>query len=134
MPVSLTVKMTLPGPPNGRCGAGLAAICTHTDTPGDAGATVMPPLVNARIDQLIQLITTLLEQSFHGSDAGRISPGRVARFLIGAWNGVIALHLRADDLRLERDEVKAVLDEAALILTEGMMSILDPAARHPKPT
>ncbi len=65
----------------------------------------------------------------------RFDPYRVAKFMWGAWNGVIALNLRPDRLRLTDTELRMVIDEGRRMLAEGLAAMevrradgaLDPA-------
>lgn len=67
------------------------------------------------------------EQSIRDAvDAGAIrpvDPELMSSFLFGAWNGVAALALRRDDLRLEPERVEAAVIESGLFLLEGLMSV-----------
>ena len=48
---------------------------------------------------------------------------RVAKFMWGAWNGVIALNLRADRLRLSDDELERVIQEGSRMIAEGLAAM-----------
>ena len=41
----------------------------------------------------------------------------------GAWSGVIALNLRPDSLRLDDDELQAVLEEGRHLIAEGIAAM-----------
>ncbi len=51
-----------------------------------------------------------------------VDPRRTARFLWGAWTGVISLHERPDRLRLDDEELRAVLEEGDRIVTLGLLT------------
>lgn len=50
-------------------------------------------------------------------------PYRAAKFMWGAWNGVIALNLRADRLRLSDDELGRVIREGLRMIAEGLAAM-----------
>ena len=50
-------------------------------------------------------------------------PYRVAKFMWGAWNGVIALNLRADRLRVSDDELERVIQEGLRMIAEGLAAM-----------
>jgi hypothetical protein len=41
----------------------------------------------------------------------------------GAWSGVIALNLRPDRMRLDDDELRAVLEQGQRLIAEGIASM-----------
>lgn len=47
-------------------------------------------------------------------------PYLAAKFMWGAWNGVISLNLRADRLRLSDEELESVISEGMRMLGEGL--------------
>ncbi len=83
----------------------------------------------AGIDALIDEFSAKIQQAI---DAGEARPGLDARlagrFLWGAWNGTVALGLRADGLTLTETEIHDALQQAREIVLGGMES---PGARRP---
>lgn len=50
-------------------------------------------------------------------------PYLAAKFMWGAWNGVISLNLRADRLRLSDEELQSVISEGMRMLGEGLAAM-----------
>ncbi|ADB53275.1 TetR/AcrR family transcriptional regulator [Conexibacter woesei] len=73
-----------------------------------------------RVERLVGAVGADLQAAI---DAGEVRPIAAVdgmRFLWGAWNGVIALSLRQDRLRLTDDEVRAALAEGRAIIERGL--------------
>ncbi len=90
----------------------------------DDAAAARQARIEARANFLITRLTGIVQGVI---DAGRrhdIDAGRAARFMWGAWNGVIALHLFHDRLRLSDAEIAAVITEGRRILIAGFDAIL----------
>jgi TetR/AcrR family transcriptional regulator len=78
-------------------------------------------LLSKRASQLIGRIAATIERAVAEGDAAPCHPEHTAKFLWGAWTGVIALHLRPDPLRLSDEELAAVLEEGRRIVRAGML-------------
>ncbi len=86
----------------------------------DAGLREVEERIADRVERLVGAVGADLQLAI---DAGEIRPLSAAdgmRFLWGAWNGVIALSLRQDRLRLSDDEVRAALAEGRDIVRRGL--------------
>jgi len=74
-----------------------------------------------RVEKLVGTVEIDLRAAI---DAGEIRAGvdaaQLMRFLWGAWNGVIALSLRQDRLRLDDEELAAVLAAGRQIVVDGL--------------
>lgn len=57
-----------------------------------------------------------------GEARPHVDPYLTARFLWGAWNGVVALGLRSDELALDDSEIEAALQQAREIVLWGLCS------------
>jgi TetR/AcrR family transcriptional regulator len=55
-------------------------------------------------------------------EAFELDASRVARFLFGAWNGVVALAMREDELRVDEAEVAEILRLGRRMVIEGLAS------------
>ncbi|WP_326604217.1 hypothetical protein [Streptomyces sp. NBC_01800] len=55
-----------------------------------------------------------------GEVRGDLDAARAMRFLYGAWNGVIAMALREDRLRVDQDELKKILEVGRSIVVDGL--------------
>lgn len=102
-----------------------------------ADAETEPALVELadRGDALVDLLRDAVAAAIEAGDFRDLDPDRTAKFLWGAWSGVLALHLRPDRLRLPEDEVAEVLAEGREIVTGGvrLLRIPEPKA-EPKTT
>ena len=63
---------------------------------------------------------SIIELGVKTGAARPVDPYRAAKFMWGAWTGVIALNLRPDRLRLDDEELRAVLEEGRRIVAEGI--------------
>jgi len=71
----------------------------------------------------IRRVAAIIELAVKTGAAQPVDPHRAARFMWGAWNGVIALNLRPDRLRLDDEELKAVLEQGRRMLAEGIAAM-----------
>lgn len=86
----------------------------------DAGLSAVEQRIADRVERLVGAVGSDLQAAI---DAGEIRPIAAEdgmRFLWGAWNGVIALSLRQDRLRLTDEQVRSALDEGRAIVERGL--------------
>jgi TetR/AcrR family transcriptional regulator len=81
-----------------------------------------------RAEAQVRRVAGIIELSVKTGNARPVDPYRAAKFMWGAWSGVIALNLRPDRMRLDDDELRAVLEEGRLMIAEGIASM---ALRNP---
>jgi AcrR family transcriptional regulator len=55
-----------------------------------------------------------------GEASPRINPDLTSRVLFGAWNGIVALGIRQDELTLEEDAIADAIAEARRIVLDGL--------------
>jgi TetR/AcrR family transcriptional regulator len=83
--------------------------------------------VAARVAQLAEEQVTRLARAIADAvEAGQIrqvDPWRAAKFMWGAWVGVISLNLRPDRLRIKDDELASVLEEGRAMITFGLSAL-----------
>jgi AcrR family transcriptional regulator len=93
----------------------------HEDLPKEAIESVLARQVAARgfhqRDRLAGAIASCIEQGVIRED---INPERAANFWWAAWNGVISLTMRSDQLALSEEEMEAVVIEGRLMIGEGI--------------
>lgn len=77
--------------------------------------------IAARVERLVAAVQIDLQAAV---DAGEIrsdlDAGRATRFLWGAWNGVIALSLRQDGLRVDVEELRRTLELGRQLISDGL--------------
>jgi TetR/AcrR family transcriptional regulator len=73
-----------------------------------------------RAEAGVRRVAAIIELGVKTGVARPVDPYRAAKFMWGAWTGVIALNLRPDRLRLDDDELRAVLEEGRRIVAEGI--------------
>src|SRR6185503_13635008 len=73
-----------------------------------------------RAEAQVRRVAGIIELSVKTGNARPVDPYRAAKFMWGAWSGVIALNLRPDRLRLDDEELEAVLEEGRRIVAEGI--------------
>jgi TetR/AcrR family transcriptional regulator len=81
-----------------------------------------------RAEAGVRRVASIIELAVKTGAARPVDPYRAAKFMWGAWTGVIALNLRPDRLRLDDEELRAVLEEGRRIIAEGIagMSLRQP--------
>jgi len=84
-----------------------------------------------RVEAGVRRVAGLIELEVKTGAARPVDPYRTAKFMWGAWSGVIALNLRPDRLRLDDDELREVLEQGRRIVAEGIASM---ALRQPDGT
>jgi TetR/AcrR family transcriptional regulator len=76
-----------------------------------------------RAEAGVRRIASIIELGVKTGTARPVDPYRAAKFMWGAWTGVIALNMRPDRLRLDDSELRAVLDEGRRIVAEGIAAM-----------
>lgn len=72
---------------------------------------------------MLERFSACLAAAVRCGEAGdHVNPERTSRMLFGAWNGMIALGLRRDELALDDDAVTEVIEQARRIVVEGLCS------------
>ena len=79
----------------------------------------------ARIAERVQQIVGAVEADLRAAvEAGEIrsdlDAARTMRFLWGAWNGVIAMALREDRLRIDDQELRETLAIGRTVISDGL--------------
>jgi TetR/AcrR family transcriptional regulator len=80
--------------------------------------------IEAQVTYLIARLTALVQDVIALGVHPTIDAARAARFMWGAWNGVITLHLFNEGLRLPDDEITAIIAEGRRILMAGFDALL----------
>lgn len=97
----------------------------HEDLPQEAIDNPLTRQVAERggrqVARLAESIERCIEQ---GVIRPNINPQRAANFWWAAWNGIISLTMRGDQLALTPDEMEKVVIEGRLMIAEGMSSQL----------
>lgn len=73
-----------------------------------------------RVERLVGAVGADLQFAIDAGEVRPISAVDGMRFLWGAWNGVIALSLRQDRLRLTDEQVRSALEEGRTIIERGL--------------
>ena len=93
--------------------------------PSDSPETRAMPALAGRVAERVEDETDRLEGAIRSAvEAGLsrpVDPRRTAAFLWGAWNGVIAMHLRTGPITVEDDELEAVLAQGREIVAAGLL-------------
>jgi AcrR family transcriptional regulator len=98
---------------------------------------------NAKLDPVAKRVAQLAEGQIkrlaraiaEAVEAGlvkQVDPTRAAKFMWGAWVGVISLNLRPDRLRIKDDELASVLAEGRAMISYGLSAVqpVDPLSRR----
>ena len=103
----------------------------HVDARPEDDLSFAAQRLAERAEAGVRRVASIIELGVKTGAARPVDPYRAAKFMWGAWTGVIALNLRPDRLRLDDDELRAVLDEGRRIVAEGIASM---ALRQPDGT
>ncbi len=81
--------------------------------------------VEARIAERVQQLVGAVEADLRAAiEAGEVrsdlDAARTMRFLWGSWNGVIAMALRDDRLKIDDHELRATLEIGRSVVTDGL--------------
>ena len=74
----------------------------------------------AQREKLAQAIANCVEAGVMRDD---VDPARAANFWWAAWNGVIGLTMRSDDLAIDEREMERVVVAGRLMIAEGLASV-----------
>jgi TetR/AcrR family transcriptional regulator len=94
----------------------------HTDAQSDPPPPTAQRLAE-RAEAQVRRVAANIELGVKTGAARPVDPYRAAKFMWGAWSGVIALNLRPDRLRLDDDELRAVLEQGQRLIAEGIASM-----------
>ncbi|MBB3036511.1 TetR/AcrR family transcriptional regulator [Hoyosella altamirensis] len=76
--------------------------------------------IHQRIEALLTYLEDRIDAAISAGQAKPVNSAHFARFLLGSWNGVVALSLQGDAFRLSRDEAEECLYQARRIIIEGL--------------
>lgn len=97
----------------------------HDDVPAEAARTPLGVKVAERGEaQMARMASVIAACQEQGIVRREVDPRRAAMFMWAAWNGVVALTLRPDRLRLPEHELEAVIDEGRRMLAEGIATMI----------
>jgi AcrR family transcriptional regulator len=85
----------------------------------DPVAKRVAQLAEAQIARLARAI----EEAVEAGLVREVDPTRAAKFMWGAWVGVISLNLRPDRLRIKDDELASVLEEGRAMISFGLSAV-----------
>jgi TetR/AcrR family transcriptional regulator len=75
------------------------------------------------IDALIDEFSAKIQQAIDAGEARPVDARLMGRFLWGAWNGTVALGLRADGLTLSETEIHDALQQAREVVMVGLCAV-----------
>lgn len=78
--------------------------------------------VRLRVGRLLERFAAQIDAAIAAGEVEPLDSARLTRYLWGAWNGVIALGLRPDGLRLSEEEIAETLELARWMLREAIAS------------
>ena len=85
----------------------------------DPVASRVAQLAEAQVARLARAIGDAVE----AGQIRQVDPWRAAKFMWGAWVGVISLNIRPDRLRIKDDELASVLEEGRAMITYGLSAV-----------
>ena len=92
-----------------------------SDSPEKEEVPGLTERIAGRIDSETGRLEGAIRAAVEAGIARPVDPRRTAIFLWGAWNGVIAMHLRSGRLTVEDEELEAILAQGREIITSGML-------------
>ncbi|MCV6978577.1 TetR/AcrR family transcriptional regulator [Mycobacterium bourgelatii] len=78
--------------------------------------------IRDKVGELLRRFAAQIDEAIAAGEARPVDSMRLTRFLWGAWNGVIALRLQPEGLRLSESEIAETLELARWLLREGIAS------------
>jgi len=78
--------------------------------------------IRDRVGELLRRFAAQIDDAIAAGEARPVDSIRLTRYLWGAWNGVIALRLQPEGLRLSEAEIAETLELARWLLREGLAS------------
>ena len=93
-----------------------------SDGPSPESMPALAELIAARIEAETERLAGAIGRAIESGVAREVDARRAATFLWGAWNGVIAMHLRSGRPALADGELEAVFEQGRLIITVGMLA------------
>ncbi len=117
--------------------AGDAYLRFHLEHPGAFrfmafdGVEAGPPIaddevaarISGRVAELIDSFRAKIQEAIDGGEIrSELSAHQLSRFLWGAWNGVVALGLRNDELALTEAEIEATIQTGRKLVVEGLVA------------
>lgn len=86
-----------------------------------AGLSEAEQRIAARVERLVAAVRDDLQAAIDvGEIRADLDADRGMRFLWGSWNGVIALSLRQDDLRVDGEELRRTLELGRHLISDGL--------------
>ncbi len=76
--------------------------------------------IRDRVGILLERFAAQIDEAIAAGEARPVDSSRLTRYLWGAWNGVIALGLQPDGLRISDEEIAETLELARWLLREGL--------------
>ena len=76
--------------------------------------------IRDRVGGLLRGFAGQIDKAIEAGEARAVDSMRLTQYLWGAWNGVIALRLQPDGLRLSDGEIAETLELARWLLREGL--------------
>jgi TetR/AcrR family transcriptional regulator len=95
----------------------------HIDARPEDSAPAATRRLAERAEAQIRRVAAMIELGVRTGALRPVDPYRAAKFMWGAWTGVIALNLRPDRMRLDDRELEAVLEQGYRLLAEGVASM-----------
>lgn len=87
------------------------------------GDTQLQQALTARTAAVLEGFSARLAAAVEVGEAGdHVDPERTSRVLFGAWNGMVALSLRRDELALDDEATTELIEQARRIVVEGLCS------------
>ena len=92
----------------------------HFDARPDDNLSFAAQRLAERAEAGVRRVAGIIELGVKTGAARPVDSYRAAKFMWGAWTGVIAMNMRPDRLRLDDEELRAVLEEGRRIVAEGI--------------
>lgn len=94
---------------------------------GDAGRSDIAERIAQRVETEVGLVEAAIRGGIASGHFRDVDSSLAAKFLWGAWNGVIALGGRPDRLRAGDDEISAILGLGRRLVLEGLAAAAKPS-------
>jgi AcrR family transcriptional regulator len=88
---------------------------------GEPGGFHAMDAYDRRTERLLQVVSSQIIEGIHSGIFREVDPARVARFLWGAWTGVIGLTNRLGPTRVRMEDLPRTLELGADVVLDGLL-------------
>jgi TetR/AcrR family transcriptional regulator len=100
----------------------LFALRSRSDGPAPYDVPAAAAVLNGRIEEELERTSSTVERAISQGLIRPVDPRRTAKLMWAAGTGVVAVHAREDQSRMDDRELEALLDQAREIFSLGLLA------------